>query len=385
MTDAELRKISLLDYLDALNYSYRQEQGDNYRDIQAPGGHIMSSFTYSKSKNVWNYHAGGTSGYGAYDYIKKIEGIQSPRDIMERLRSVMGIDDVERAKTVQQRVREREEKEALLDFPMENDDGEFHLPAQSPTTNELRTCLCQRRGIDQEVLDFFIDRKLVYESNTPYKRPEDGVTIYFHNAVYVARDKDGVAKAATWKSLKPEFDESGREYFKGGQIKHSDHLHYIPHYIAGSHTDMIFVFEAFTDAMAFLSLQKQKGRAWNSFSFACVEGISLSIDKPLTAIPTAFRQILDEHPEIKKVVPAFDNDQAGVMAADFFKKTLTAYQVVPMLPKKEPRQFTHGKDEFIKDWTDICMERKRASQIPSAEQSTDALLEERLGENPSIS
>lgn len=386
MTEDELRKTSLLDYLDALGFSYRQENQDSYRDIQLPDGHIASSFTYSKSKNTWNYHAKGVSGFGAYDYIKKIEGVTAPRDIIDKLKAVMGIDDVQRSAQVQQRIQERKERDEILNFSAEVDDGQFHLPAASPTTNELRNCLCKRRGIDQEILDFFIDRGLVYESNTPWKRPEDGKDIYFHNAIFVARDSAGTPRAATWKALTPTKDPAtGKEKYRGEQVKHGEHNNYAPYYIAGSKTSLILVFEAFIDAMAYLTLQKEKGRAWTAFSFICLEGLTLSADRPITTVPPALRRLLDEHPDIKNIVCAFDNDKAGTMAAEFFTKTLgNYYNVVTYLPEKMPRKYTHGEDGFIKDWCDICMERLFASQAPTAEQEADALLAQQVSGTPSI-
>lgn len=375
--DPNLKATPLLDYLDALGYKYRQENADSYRDIEHPDGHLMSSFVYTKSKNAWNYHAGGFGGYGAYDYIRKIEGITAPKDIEERLREVMGHDDPERAAIVQQRAQERKDREEMqVQYSRANDDGKFHLPPQSPTINELRTGLCGRRGIDREILEFFIERGLIYESNEPWTR-NDGTTMYFHNAIFVARDKDGVAQAATYKYLQPKFDkETGREYFPAGAVTHSDHQHYLPSYISGSSTNMICLFESVIDALAFLTLQKQNGRAWDSFSFVSFEGITADYK----AVPNALKQILDERPDIDKVVLAFDNDAAGQGAATSLKALLERgqYKTVIYLPEKIERVFTHGKDKYVKDWCDLCTEKHRAAQAETAVNMADAMVDEVL-------
>ena len=374
-----LRKTSLLDYLDALGFSYRQENSDSYRDIEHPDGHAMSSFVYTKSKNTWNYHAGGFGGFGAWDYIKKIEGIEAPKAIEERLREVMGIDDPERAAEVTRRTQERREREDMqVQYTRINDDGLFHLPPQSPTTNELRAGLCGRRGIDREILEFFIDRGLIYESNEPWTR-SDGTTMYFHNAIFVARDKDGTPHAATYKYLQPKTDkETGREYFPSGAVTHSDHQHYLPFYFSGSSTNMIICFEALIDALAFLTLQKTKGRAWDAFSFVSFEGITADYK----TVPNALKKILDEHSDIDKIVLAFDNDEAGMGAAKSLKALLERgqYKAMEYLPPKAKRVFTHGKDEFVKDWCDLCTETHRSAQAAVAVESADALVEEALHE-----
>jgi hypothetical protein len=378
-TGTNLKSISLLDYLDALGYSYRASGNDSYTDVEHPDGHPMSSFTYTKSKNVWNYHAGGFGGIGAWDYIKKIEGLTSPRDIEERLREVMGLDDPDRAAEVKQRAQERQEREELrTQYTRVNDDGQFHLPPQSPTTNELRAGLCGRRGIDREILEFFIDRGLIYESNEPWTR-NDGTTMYFHNAIFVARDKDGVPHAATYKYLQPKTDkDTGREYFPSGAVTHSDHQHYLPFYFSGSSTNMIVLFESVIDALGFLTLQKAKGRAWDSFSFVSFEGISAEYK----TVPNALKRILDEHPDLDKVVLAFDNDDAGMGAANSLKGLLERgqYKVVTFLPEKTERVFTHGKDPYIKDWCDLCTEKHRAAQADVAVESAQALVDEALHE-----
>ncbi|MDY6340225.1 MAG: toprim domain-containing protein [Saccharofermentans sp.] len=377
--DNSLRTTSLLDYLDALGYRYQAVNADEYTNIEAPDGHPMSSFKYNKSKNTWMYHAGGYGGYGAWDYVKKIEGITSPKDIEERLRDVLGVDDPEKAAAIQQITKERREREELqAQYSRISDDGTFHLPPQSPTTNELRTALCGRRGIDREVLEFFIDRGIIYESNEPWPRP-DGTTMYFHNAVFVARDKTGTARAASYKYLQPKRDkETGREYFPAGAIAHSDHQHYLPAYFSGSSTNMLCLFESVIDALAFLTLQKQKGRAWDSFSFVSFEGISADYK----SVPNALKQILDERSDIERIVLAFDNDDAGMGAANSLKALLERgrYQAIVYTPPKTPRTYTHGKDNFIKDWCDLCTEHHKAVQAQSAVEVANALVEDAMRE-----
>lgn len=380
MADNPFKEISLLDYLDALGYHYRQISADEYSDIEDPTGHYMSSFKYSKSKNAWIYHMGGKKGYGAWGYIREIEGITSPKDIEERIRSVMGMDDPDRAAELAQKSQERREFEELKkQFSRVNDDGQFHLPPQSPTTNELRVGLCGRRGIDREILEFFIDRGLVYESNTP-KTLTDGRTVYYHNAIFVGRDKDGIAKSAMYKYLVPNFDEkTGKEYYVGGKVPNSDYKNYVPYYISGSATNMLICFESFIDALAFLTLQKAKGRAWDSFSWMSFEGVGENEGQGYSAVPNKLKNILDARQDIEKIVFAFDNDAAGVNAAASLTKILERvgrYQCITYLPPKNKRVGTHGETEFTKDWCDICVEAQFEARAKSAQEAAQALVDE---------
>jgi len=379
MADNKYKDITLLDYLDALGYHYRQISADEYCDIQHPDGHMMSSFKYSKSKDVWIYHAGGKRGQGAWGYIREIEGITAPRDIEERLRSVLGMDNPDRAAELAKKSQERRELEDLQrQFNRVNDDGQFHLPPQSPTTNELRAGLCGRRGIDREILEFFIDRGLVYESNTP-KVLADGRTVYYHNAIFVGRDKDGVARSAMFKYLQPTIDkETGKESYIGGKVLNSDFKHFVPYYISGSTTDMLICFESFIDGLAFLTLQKRKGRAWDSFSWMSMEGIGETEDQGYASVPLKLKRILDERSDLEKIVFAFDNDQAGQRAAASLTKLLERghYKCITYLTPASPRKFTHGETNMVKDWCDLCMETQRAAQAEAAQATAQALIDD---------
>ena len=133
---SDLHGLPLLDYLDALGYSYRQSGSDTYTDVEAPDGHLMSSFVYTKSKNVWYYNAGGMSGYGAWDYIRKIEGVSLSGDIQARLEQVMGVNDEDRAAKIEARIQERDERNAMVQVQT-NDDGRFRLPPASPAINQI--------------------------------------------------------------------------------------------------------------------------------------------------------------------------------------------------------------------------------------------------------
>lgn len=354
-TADDLHKLPLLDYLDALGYSYRMKGTDVYGDVEDPTGHIMSSFVYNKKKNVWTYNAGGISGYGAWDYVRKIEGLTMPGEIQARLEEVMAVDDAERAAQIETRVKEREEKSALVQ-QRPDDDGKFHLPPQSPTINQLRTGLCGKRCIDREVLEFFVDQGLIYESNEPWVRA-DGQTVYFHNAIFVARDEFGEARAAEYKYLIPKVDEeTGREFYPRGTVSHSDHKHYLPSYFSGK-SSLLVIFESVIDALSYITMQKMKGRAWDAYSFISLEGACAKY----TVVPQALRTLLDQHKTISDIVLALDNDKTGLAAMDSLGELLTThYNVIKYAPPAEKRQFTHGKDEFCKDWSDLCIERVKA-------------------------
>ncbi len=355
---SELHSLPLLDYLDALGYSYRQSGSDSYTDVEAPDGHLMSSFVYTKSKNVWYYNAGGLSGYGAWDYVRKIEGVSLSGDILARLEQVMGVNDEDRAAKIEARIQERNERNALVQVQA-NDDGIFRLPPASPTINQLKNGLCGRRCIDKEVLQYFVDRELLYESNEPFSRQSDGAVVYYHNAVFVARDEFGEAKAASCKYITPVVDQAtGKERFPAYDVPYSDHKHYLPSYFSGR-SDLIVVFESVVDALSYLTMQKMKGRTWNAFSFISLEGAA----GKYTVVPHALRVALDSHPDITHIVLALDNDKTGMSAMGSLEALLqTRYKVSKYAPPKTPRKYTKGKDEYCKDWGDLCIERVRAQK-----------------------
>ena len=155
----------------------------------------------------------------------------------------------------------------------------FQLP---PANSSFRRCmayLCKTRRIDPGIVTEFHKAGLIYES------------AIHHNAVFVGRDADGVARHA---SLRGTVTNKKGKAFRINQ-EGSD-PGYAFHWVGVS--PHLFVCEAPIDLLSFVSLHLQN---WRSHSYTALCGI----------FPDAMLQFLQDHPYIKKVGLCLDNDKYG--------------------------------------------------------------------------
>lgn len=156
---------------------------------------------------------------------------------------------------------------------------EFRLPPANKSFSRVMAYLCQTRKIDPTVVLTFHNAELIYESSI------------YHNAVFVGRDKSGVARHA---NLRGTVTNEKSRAFKMNQ-ECSDPK-YSFRWVGNS--PYLFVVEAPIDALSFISLHPEK---WQHHSYVALCG----------TFTDALLQFLRDHPHIQKVVLCCDNDEAG--------------------------------------------------------------------------
>ena len=184
----------------------------------------------------------------------------------------------------------------------------FKLPPANQTMRRVYAYLLQKRGIDREVLNTFVRKKLIYES---CERSKDGSKEY-HNAVFVGVDEHGVPRHGHKRGLYT-MGKSYRGNIEGSDPKHSFH------YYGGD--DTLYVFEAPIDLLSYISLHPENWEAHNYVSCCGVSAIPLM---------EALRQL----PQVEQVCLCLDNDEAGHAAcarmAELLKdQNLSAVRLVP--------------------------------------------------------
>ena len=174
----------------------------------------------------------------------------------------------------------------------------FRLPKHNRTMNRMIKYLLQDREIDKDVLYAFIAKGMIYESD------------YYHNAVFVGYDKDGVPRHAhmrattTKTSIKLTAESSLPEYS----------FHW-----TNPGSDKLYLFEAPIDMLSYISMHSWN---WQLDSYAAACSVS---DKVLM-------QCLKDNPKISTVYLCFDNDKAGRKAntriADKLKEMNINYEIL---------------------------------------------------------
>ncbi len=192
---------------------------------------------------------------------------------------------------------------------------EFELPPKHDNMRRVYAYLLRHRGIDKEVLDAFIYKKMIYESAE------------HHNVVFVGYDKEGNPRHAHKRG------SGTSSTYKGNAPASSPDFSF--HWIGGS--DTLYLFEAPVDLLSFISMNK---RSWRNHSYAAACSIS----------DIVLWQCLHDYPYIKRVGICFDNDKYGQEAAQSISEKLTRMNIENkiLVPVK-------------KDWNEDLLSRKEAA------------------------
>ena len=165
----------------------------------------------------------------------------------------------------------------------------FELPKRNDNMRRVYAYLLSKRGIDHEVLNAFVHRKMIYES-APY-----------HNAVFVGFDRNGAPVHVHKRGTGSE------STFKGNED--SSDPKYSFHWLGSS--NKVYLFEAPIDMLSFISMNKD---GWREHSYAAACGVS---DQVLW-------QILADQPQINTVYLCHDSDKDGQAAANRIAERLFA-------------------------------------------------------------
>lgn len=164
--------------------------------------------------------------------------------------------------------------------PKEIERKPFEMPKAYWNINRVKDYLCNVRGIDEYIIQEFVDKKMIFESAD------------YHNAVFVGFDKNGVPRHANKRRILKS------STFKGNAEGSLDEFAF--HWIGTN--NKLFLFEAPIDMLSYICMNKEN---WKENSYAASCSIS---DRVLF-------QCLNEYPNINEVFIGYDNDFYGQRAA----------------------------------------------------------------------
>ena len=196
---------------------------------------------------------------------------------------------------------------------------EFRLPLRNVTNVNVKNYLVTERGIDDRLVDIFLNTGDVYEDAS------------FHNIVFVGRDSNNIPRYAHTRSIKEKLrmDVAGSDKSFGFSFSGTD--------------DSVFVFEAPIDLISFINLFPQR---WTARNYLSLGGVSFK----------ALQQYLNDHVNIKSVYLCLDNDPAGEKACaylnDLIPKDIMVFRIKPIL----------------KDWNDLLLQKDKFKRSIWAQQ-----------------
>lgn len=154
------------------------------------------------------------------------------------------------------------------------------LPPRNENMRRVYAYLLSRRGLDRDVVNAFVHKRMIYES------------AHYHNAVFVGFDQGGIPRHANMRG-------TGSESTFKGNAENS-----IPEYSfhwTGTNSTL-YLFEGPIDMLSFISMHKEN---WQQHSYAAACSLS---DRVLF-------QMLKDNPNITEVLLCMDSDEPGQAAA----------------------------------------------------------------------
>ncbi len=263
--------------------------------------------------------SGGKNGGSQIDFLMAFAGLDIKESVAWLL-DFVGYRKGEVIPTMTITYKEPEEKKP------------FVLPTPSKSNHYLYQYLMKERGLDKEVVDYFVNKGLIYEAEQ------------YHNIVFKGNDKEGVTRFASMRGV---FDRNGKSFkcdvagndkrYGFNDVKESNEL---------------AVFEAAIDLMSYVEMwEGHKERPRNKSKLA----LGMVSDAPLETF-------LEEHPEIDTIRFYLDNDIAGRKATEQLmeKYQKKGYVVSDYAPPK------HYKD--VNEWFQDL--KKHALELENKELST---------------
>ena len=278
--------------MDLLTYLREYEPGELVK---------FSSNTYTTrthdslkiSNGKWMWWSRGIGGKSALDYLIKVRGM----DFVEAVQTIMGNSSV---------------RSPIPENTKSYNNQPLLLPERSPTTDVVFEYLF-RRGIDYEIINYCLEKKLIIES-LPY-----------HNVVFIGYDEKKEPKYAAYRAtnqsrLMGDCTGSKKQYsFR----------------LTAENTGEVHLFECAIDLLSYATLMKLEGKNWRQFNLISLAGVySPKQNIGDSKVPVTVRDLLEKDKSIKCIILHLDNDIAGRKATKALQTILSdKYEVVDDPPK----------------------------------------------------
>ena len=246
------------------------------------------------SNGKWYWFSQGIGGANALKYLMVVDGKTLPQAVG----ILLGKEAVDRPAAI----KTKAEKSRRLLLPPKNKNA------------DRAVAYLRSRGIHPEVIQYCIDKGLIYESGDKH-----------HNVVFLGFDEKGEAKYAALRATAGPY--------KGDATGSDKRCSFS---VTGEGTEHLHVFEAAVDLLSYATLVHMKGLDWHRDSLISLAGVFPTNKRGV--LPLALEHYLEIHPEIKTVHLHLDRDEPGRNAAKGIMQNLEGrYTVLDEPP-------VYGKD-----------------------------------------
>lgn len=230
------------------------------------------------SNNLWHRFSTNEGGKTALDYLIKVEGYS----LQEAARIILNNQNIE----IKQIPKTTNQVPRRIVIPIRNKD------------NKIAIEYLKNRGIDEEIINYCIDNKLLYQEEKT------------NNVVFIGYDNNHNIKYAGCRSTG---EKRIMRDAKGSTKEYSFRM------LSETNRDSIHLFESSIDLLSYATLLKIKGYDWHNQNLIALAGVYQPANKiEQSKVPITVLNFLNKNQNINQIVLHFDNDRAGRDATKAF-------------------------------------------------------------------
>lgn len=302
----EAKKVDLLTYFLNNNPSELVNKGAGTYSLKSHDSVIISN-------GLWHRFSTNEAGKTALDYLIKVEKMT----FQEAVKAVLN-------RPITNYIRPKNEK---------NVPKKIVVPEKAATNKQVIEYL-KNRGIDEDIIEFCIKNKLIYQENKT------------NNVVFLGYDNDHNIRYAGCRSTN---EKRIMRDAKGSSKEYSFRL------LSKTNNNTLHIFESSIDLLSYATLLKIKGYNYQNQNLLALAGVyQPSNNIKNSKVPIAVQNFLNNNRNIHDIVLHFDNDKAGREATRALTIALDKYNVYDI-------PATLGKD--INDYLCFQLGLKKRQEI----------------------
>ena len=238
------------------------------------------------SNGLWHRFSTNEGGKTALDYLMKVEKMS----LQEAVQSILNREIIE------YKVPKEELKE----------NRKLVIPIKASNNNRAIEYL-KNRGIDEEIIQECVDKKLIYQEDRT------------KNIVFLGYDNEGNIKYAGCRSTN---NKRIMRDARGSSKEFSFRM------LSNIKNNTIHIFESAIDLLSYATMLKIKGYDYKNNNLIALAGVyqpSSNIEQ--SKVPIAIQNYLNKYQDVQDIVLHFDNDRAGRQATKAMIIALDKYNV----------------------------------------------------------
>ena len=276
----QAKEIDLLTYFMNNKPSELVRKGNNTYSLKNHDSVIISN-------GLWHRFSTRQAGKSAVDYLIKVENMT----LQEAVTSVLN-------RNIDTYIRPQ--------YSNENAPKTIVIPEKASTNKQVIEYL-KNRGIDEEIINDCINKKIIYQENKT------------NNAVFLGYDNDNNIKYAGCRSTN---NKRIMRDSKGSSKEFSFRM------LSNIKNNTIHIFESAIDLLSYATMLKIKGYDYKNHNLIALAGVyqpSSNIEQ--SKVPIALQNYLNKYKDVQDIVLHFDNDRAGREATKAMIIALSKYNV----------------------------------------------------------